>query len=119
MTSARQYVFKVLSRAAWEAACQRGEFSGSADDLRDGYIHMSLREQLASTLAKHFRHQDDLVLVQFEVLKLGDNLRWEISRGGQAFPHLYAPLPTAPARAVYPLSLGADGVAQLPDELAC
>ncbi|MFA5901416.1 MAG: DUF952 domain-containing protein [Hyphomicrobium sp.] len=119
MTTSRQYVFKVMPRATWEAARCVGEFAGSADDLRDGYIHLSMREQLPGTLAKHFHNQDDLVLVQFETLQLSNDLRWEMSRGGDEFPHLYAPLPTAAALAVHTLTLGADGVPQLPDELTC
>jgi len=118
MTASRQFVFKVASRAAWEDACREGAFAGSADDLRDGFIHLSLFEQLPGTLAKHFRGQDDLVLVQFETLDLGEKLRWEPSRGGEEFPHLYALLPTARALAVHPLRLGADDVPELPPGLA-
>jgi uncharacterized protein (DUF952 family) len=72
MTTTRQFVFKVASRAHWLAACHKGAFLGSADDLKDGFIHLSLREQLPATLAKHFRDQHDLVLVQFAARTLGD-----------------------------------------------
>ena len=118
MTTARQFVFKVVPRPAWEDACRSGVFIGSADDVRDGYIHLSTREQIAGTLAKHFRGQHDLVLIQFETHVLGATLRWEVSRGGDYFPHLYAALPTASARAVFALPLGADGVPMLPKEFA-
>jgi uncharacterized protein (DUF952 family) len=118
MTTARQFVFKVMPRAAWEDACRSGVFIGSADDVRDGYIHLSTREQIAGTLAKHFRDNHDLVLIQFETHVLGEPLRWEVSRGGDLFPHLYAALPTASAGAVLALPLGTDGVPMLPKELA-
>ncbi len=114
----RRFVYKVAPRVQWEAACSNGGFAGSADDLRDGFIHLSLHKQLAGTLAKHFRNQDDLVLIQFETRDLGEALRWEVSRGGEEFPHLYGVLPTALSVAVYRLALGADGVPQLPEELA-
>jgi len=118
MMTALQYVYKVASRDAWEQACRDGRFAGSADDLRDGFIHLSLASQLAGTLAKHFRGQADLVLLQFNSTELGDTLRWEPSRGGENFPHLYSALPTARARAEWPLQLSVDGIPQLPQELA-
>jgi uncharacterized protein (DUF952 family) len=118
MTTARQFVFKVVPRPAWEDACRCGAFIGSADDARDGYIHLSTREQIAGTLAKHFRGKHDLVLIQFETRVLGKALRWEVSRGGDRFPHLYAALPTAGAGAVFALPLDADGIPMLPKELA-
>ena len=118
MTSTRQFVFKVATRAAWNDACRNGSFAGSADDLRDGFIHLSTREQLAETLAKHFRGQDGLVLIQIETHLLGENLRWEKSRGGDEFPHLYTALPTGIACAPHALVLGPDGVPMLPREFA-
>jgi uncharacterized protein (DUF952 family) len=118
MTTSRQFVFKVASRTAWQDACRSGAFAGSDDDLRDGFIHLSTRDQLAGTLAKHFRGKYDLVLIQLETDLLGEELRWEISRGGAAFPHLYAALPTAIARSVHALQLDLDGVPKLPEEFA-
>jgi uncharacterized protein (DUF952 family) len=118
MTTARQFVFKVVTRAAWEDACRSGTFAGSADDVRDGFIHLSTREQLAGTLAKHFRGQDGLVLIQFETHLLGEQLRWEKSRGGDAFPHLYTVLPTGSACTLHALDLGPDGAPMLPKEFA-
>jgi uncharacterized protein (DUF952 family) len=118
MTTPHQFVFKIAPRAAWDAACRVGAYTGSSDDRRDGFIHLSLREQLPGTLAKHFRNQQDLVLIQFETRALGEALRWEVSRGGQHFPHLYAELPTRAAVAVTPLQLGTDGIPVLPKDLA-
>jgi uncharacterized protein (DUF952 family) len=117
MTTPHQFVYKVAPRAAWDAACRTGTYEGSADDRRDGYIHLSSREQLAGTLAKHFSGQDDLVLIQFETRALGETLRWEVSRGGQLFPHLYAGLPTREAMAVHALHSGKDGIPMLPEDL--
>ena len=118
MTTPHQFVYKVAPRAVWDAACRAGTYEGSADDRRDGYIHLSLREQLAGTLAKHFRGQDDLVLIQFATDALGEALRWEISRGGQLFPHLYAGLPTREAMTIRALHPGKDGIPMLPEDLA-
>jgi uncharacterized protein (DUF952 family) len=118
MTAPHEFVYKVTPRAAWDAACRTGTYEGSADDLRDGYIHMSSRNQLAGTLAKHFRGQDDLVLIKFETHAFGAALRWEVSRGGQLFPHLYAALPTRQAIAIRALQLSDDGVPMLPEDLA-
>ena len=82
MTGTRQFVFKVMTRAAWKDACRNGTFAGSADDMRDGFIHLSTQEQLAGTLAKHFRGQDGLVLIQFETqLAWGGTAVGEIARG--------------------------------------
>ena len=118
MTTLHQFVYKVTPRAAWDAACRTGTYEGSADDLRDGFIHLSTRDQLAGTLAKYFHGQDDLVLIQFATRALGEALQWEVSRGGQLFPHLYAGLSTLDATAVRALRLSDDGVPMLPEDLA-
>jgi uncharacterized protein (DUF952 family) len=118
VTKAHQFVYKVAPRAAWDAACRGGIYEGSADDVRDGFIHLSAADQLGGTLAKHFRGQDDLVLIQFETRALGAALRWEVSRGGQLFPHLYAGLLTQQAIATHVLRLDSDGVPMLPEDFA-
>lgn len=110
-------VYKILPRAAWEAACRAGAYTGSDDDRRDGYIHFSARHQLAATAAKYFRGQPDLVVVVLDAAALGAALKWEPSRGGDLFPHLYAPLPVAAARAVVALPLGGDGTPLVPETL--
>jgi uncharacterized protein (DUF952 family) len=118
MTSARaQRVFKVAARSAWEDACRRGAFTGSADDRRDGFIHLSEDHQLAGTLERHFRGEHDLVLVECDAAALGSALRWEPSRAGDLFPHLYAELPTGLAVSVRALVLDADGVPILPEDI--
>lgn len=93
-------IYKVLPRALWEACQPSGWLQGSADDLRDGYIHFSTAEQLAGTLARHYAQVPDLLLIAVDPAKLGPALRYEVSRGGAQFPHLYAPLPVAQGRVV-------------------
>jgi uncharacterized protein (DUF952 family) len=109
-------VFKVATRKAWDDACRVGIFGGSDDDLRDGFIHLSAAHQLAATLAKHFRGQTDLVLITLDATALGPELKWERSRNGDLFPHLYAVLPTAAAHQVRALSLDDDGVPIIPED---
>jgi uncharacterized protein (DUF952 family) len=103
-------IYKILPRAAWEAAVAQGRFDGASIDLQDGYIHFSTAAQAQETAARHFLGQSGLVVAAFEADDLGPSLRWEPSRGGQLFPHLYAPLDPALARAVTAAPLGADGV---------
>lgn len=90
-------IYKIATRAQWQAAEATGTFAGAPVDLRDGYIHFSTAEQLDDTLAKHFAGQQDLLLIAVEADSFGDALRWEVSRGGQRFPHLYAVLPITAA----------------------
>lgn len=114
---ATQRVFKITTRAAWEAACDLGTLPASDDDRRDGFIHLSSPHQIAGTLAKHFKDQADLVLIEFDTEMLGNDLRWERSRGGDLFPHLYASLPTAAARAAHSLQLNSKGVPVVPEDI--
>ncbi|MGQ0456097.1 MAG: DUF952 domain-containing protein [Hyphomicrobium sp.] len=118
--TAAQTVYKIVAKAEWALACDSGSFSGSSDDVRDGFVHLSTADQLPGTLARHFRGRRDLVLVALRAAALGDALRWEPSRNDRLFPHLYAALPTALALWVKPLSLGADGAPILdPEGLGC
>lgn len=107
-------VYKIVSRAEWADAKARGRFDGAAIDLSDGYIHMSAPDQLAETASKHFAGRDDLMLVTLDADAL-DDVRWEPSRGGALFPHLYGPLDPALALAERPFSVGADGRCDLPE----
>jgi uncharacterized protein (DUF952 family) len=116
----KRFVYKVATRADWEAACKIGRFSGSADDRRDGYIHLSTAEQLDGTLAKHFAGQSDLVLIAICLPDIEPSLRWEASGSGKVYPHLYADLPISTATRVVPLPLGTDGRHLIPEGLdAC
>ena len=103
----------------WAQAVEAGSFTGSPDDMRDGFIHLSTAEQVAGTLARHFRGQSGLVLAAFATAALdAAALRWEPSRGGALFPHLYGPLPVSAAMWHIPLPLGPDGLPQIPGDLA-
>ena len=108
-------IYKICDTAEWRAAQAAGDYAGSPDDLRDGFIHFSTASQLPGTAAKHFRNRTALVLVDVDAAILGDALRWEPSRGGQLFPHLYGALPLAAAKRVQELPIGPDGVPVLPD----
>ena len=107
-------VYKICSTAAWAGALTAGVYTGSADDQRDGFIHFSLAHQLPSTLAKHFSGHAGLMLLAVRAADLGDALRFEPSRGGELFPHLYGPLSVTAVQWQAPLTLGADGVHILP-----
>ena len=102
-------IYKICSEALWREAERAGVFAGAAIDLEDGYIHFSTAAQAPETAARHFAGQGDLVLVAIDAGALGDGLRWEPSRGGDLFPHLYGPLRLDAVRWVRPLPLGADG----------
>ena len=85
-------ILKIFRRPEWDAFRAVGETLGAPIDLADGYIHFSTTGQVAETAAKWFATESDLVLVAFDVNQLGPALKWEPSRGGQLFPHLYRPL---------------------------
>jgi uncharacterized protein (DUF952 family) len=102
-------IYKICDAAAWRAAERAGEFAGAPVDLADGYIHFSTADQVAETAAKHFAGQHNLVLVAVAADALGAALKWEPSRGGALFPHLYGKLPFNAVRWVKPLPLSADG----------
>ena len=106
-------IYKILPGPAWEAALAEGRFEGSPIDLQDGYIHFSTASQAQETAARHFRGRAGLVVAAFEAEALGADLRWEPSRGGQLFPHLYGPLDPALARSVSDAPPGPDGVPDL------
>jgi uncharacterized protein (DUF952 family) len=108
-------IYKVLTEAAFEGAEGKGYFAGSADDTRDGFIHLSAAHQLEGTLAKHFAGQAGLLLLAVDPAQLGPDLKWETSRGGALFPHLYAPLDLAAVLWVETLPLGEDGRHVLPE----
>ncbi len=92
--------YKVLTAGQWTAFQSAGMFEGAPVDLADGFIHLSTDDQLAETLSRHFAGQQDLVIAQIDLAMLGDAVRWEPSRGGALFPHVYAPLPLASVRSV-------------------
>jgi uncharacterized protein (DUF952 family) len=107
-------IYKICPEPLWRDAERAGVFTGGAIDLADGYIHFSTAAQVAETAARHFAGQRGLVLVAVDAELLGDALRYEPSRGGDLFPHLYAPLTLDAVRRVEPLPLGDDGRHLLP-----
>ena len=103
-------IYKLLSRPEWEAALRVRRFDGSPVDRQDGFIHFSTAGQAQETARRHFAGEDDLVVLEVEADDLGHALRWEPSRGGELFPHLYAHLDTYLVRGVSEAPLGPDGV---------
>jgi len=103
------FIFKICAKLEWEESAKSGIYLGSEDDLRDGFIHFSTFEQLDGTAAKHFSGQKDLLLICYATEGLSETLRWEKSRGGALFPHVYGHIKTGDAHWVKPLPLGPDG----------
>jgi uncharacterized protein (DUF952 family) len=102
-------IFKILPEALWTEAKKTGVFLGSPVDIADGYIHFSTTDQVVETGRKHFKDQDGLLLAEIDEAALGEALRYEPSRGGQLFPHLYGPMPVAAVRRIVALPKGPDG----------
>ncbi len=107
--TASRFIYKICPEPLWRDAESAGIFRGAPVDLADGFIHFSTAEQAPETAARHFAGQSALVLVQVEAARLGDRLRFEPSRGGALFPHLYGDLDLAAVTKVAPLPLGPDG----------
>ncbi len=114
----RALIYKIVTGEAWAAAEVQGSFDGAPVDLSDGYIHFSTEAQLRETAAKHFAGQEDLLLVAVDPDACGAALKWEVSRGGALFPHLYAKLPMDTVLWTRPLPLGEDGGHIFPPEIA-
>ena len=111
-----RFVYKIATRSQWADATSAGQFDGAPVDLADGFIHFSTASQTAETAAKHFAGMDDLVLAEIDGELLGEALKYEVSRGGQLFPHLYASLPMNAVTRSWPLKLGANGNHVFPPE---
>lgn len=110
-------VYKICPAPLWRDAERAGVFRGSEHDRRDGFIHFSSAEQVAETAARHFAGQPDLLLISVDADRLGDFLRWEPSRGGALFPHLYGDLDLRTVMQVVSLPLGPDGRHRFPEHL--
>jgi uncharacterized protein (DUF952 family) len=87
--------FKILTGEEWARFQADGRFAGSSDDRADGFIHLSAADQVEATLARHFAGRTGLILAELDLAALGDSVRWEESRGGALFPHVYGVLPLA------------------------
>lgn len=98
-------IYKIATSQEWQAAKTSGQYTGAPVDLADGFIHFSTAEQARETAAKHFAGQDGLVLVALDADTLGAALKWEPSRGGALFPHLYRPFRIDEALWAKPLPL--------------
>ena len=107
-------VYKICPAALWREAERGGAFDGAEVDRKDGFIPFSAADQVAETAAKHFAGQRELLLVAVDAQALGDRLRWEPSRGGALFPHLYGALPLGAVISVEPLPVGLDGKHMFP-----
>ena len=110
-------IYKISPRDAWRAAEQAGVYTGAPVDLADGFIHFSAADQVRVTAEKHFAGQSDLVLAAIDTDALGEALKWEPSRGGALFPHLYGNLPMSAVVSCVALPLGDNGAHVLPEGL--
>lgn len=110
-------IYKILRPSEWAELDTNGESRGAPIDVADGFIHFSTAQQVAQTAALHFAGVEGLWLLGFEASQFGDALKWEPSRGGDLFPHLYGPLRRADAAWAVEMPLGPNGHI-LPDNLA-
>ena len=108
-------IYKIVPQDLWAIAVAEGFFKGAPVDLADGFIHFSDAGTVAETAARHFAGLNGLLLVAIEEERLVPHLKWEVSRGGKLFPHLFAPLNLADVLWVKPLPLGPDGLHIFPD----
>ncbi|SEU35226.1 DUF952 domain-containing protein [Stigmatella erecta] len=108
--------FKLVDASEWAAALAQGVYTGSAVDRADGYIHMSTASQLAETARRHYAGRGQLLLLTVPIEGLGKALVWEPSRGGDLFPHLYAPLAVSAVTAVRACAVSPEGTMRFEDE---
>ena len=108
-------IYKICPEDLWREAEAKGRCDGAPVDRSDGFIHFSTADQVAETAARHFGGQERLLLIAVDGRALGDALRYEPSRGGALFPHLYGPLPLSAVAWVKPLPLGTDGKHVFPE----
>jgi uncharacterized protein (DUF952 family) len=113
-----QTIYKICERLAWEEAEQSGAFRGAGADLRDGFIHFSTAAQVRETAAKHFAGMADLTLIAVDADALDRALKWETSRDGNLFPHLYGALPLTAVIWAKPLPMSANGRHVFPELMA-
>lgn len=107
-------IYHMCRREEWLAGAEAGSYAGSSQDAADGFIHFSTAGQVVESARRHRAGQAGLVLLEVEAALLGDVLRWEPSRGGQLFPHLYGVLPASAVRAVHDLPLDEAGLHRFP-----
>ena len=107
-------VYKICSKSEWDNAVIEKIYTGSEVDNRDGFIHLSTKEQLKETVVKHFKGQESLLIICFKVKKIEDKLKWEISRNGKNFPHYYGNIETKFVNEKFNLDLRQDGFHEFP-----
>jgi uncharacterized protein (DUF952 family) len=112
-----QIVYKIARQSEWDEAERSGLFTGSPDDKRDGFIHLSSAAQVRATCAIHFAGVRDLLLVAVDTDRLSPFLKWEPSRKGDMFPHLYGPLRLVDVQSVFEIQTDVDGCATFPPEI--
>src|SRR5215203_127398 len=110
-----ELLYKICDERSWREAEEAGRYAGSAADRSDGFIHLSGGTQVRGTAARHFAGQADLLLVGVDAGALGPLVKWEVSRGGELFPHLYADLPMSAVAWVKPLPLSQWGEHVFPE----
>jgi uncharacterized protein (DUF952 family) len=109
-------IYKIFRAPEWQVLVDHGETDGAPIDIADGFVHFSTATQAAETAAKHFAGEADLILVALDADALGDALKWEVSRGGAEFPHLYRKMTMDDVSWHKPLPL-IDGAHQFPEEM--
>ena len=110
-------IYKLFRQKEWQAVENVKEFLGSADDLRDGFIHFSAASQVRTTFDRYFATEHNPILAAIDTSVLGDALKWEVTRGGQKFPHLYSVLKLGDVHAIFEIRRDADGRAVFPPEI--
>ncbi len=111
---AMKIIYHMCRRDEWDIALAAGHYGGSTQDLADGFMHFSTGEQIVDSAARHRAGQDGLVLLAVDADRLDDALKWEPSRDGALFPHLYGSLPVDSVERVDDLPLGPDGLHLFP-----
>jgi uncharacterized protein (DUF952 family) len=112
-----EIIYKIVRAEDWNIAKTEGVFTGSSDDRRDGYLHFSSAHQLRATYSKYYATEERNMLVIVEVDVLGNGLKWEVSRGGEKFPHFYGVLRVSDVCAAVPIAVGPDGQPRFPPEI--
>jgi len=112
-----EFVYKILRPAEWIAAQQSGVFTGSRDDERDGFVHLSAAHQVRGVCDRYFGGESVLILLTIEASRLEPALKWETSHKGEAFPHLYGPLPLALVKSIADIRRGEGGRLVFPPEI--
>jgi uncharacterized protein (DUF952 family) len=111
----KRWIYHLSRRPDWALAKQSGTYAGSAEDTVDGFLHFSTAGQVIESARKHRAGESGLVLLEVDSRTLGEALKWEPSRGGQLFAHLYGPLATSAVVAEFDLPLDRDGIHVFPD----